>query len=124
MGFPGAADGRMYDINTLVVFIRGRLGNSPAPFYVGLKDAHGREGIIMHPDPNVVTLSKWTQWDVFMPQFMATGVDLTAVKKLFFGVGDKMNPAPGTAGLIYVDDLHAIKMPIDPNMVPFTLPGQ
>jgi hypothetical protein len=118
MGFPGATDGRMYDINTLVIFIRGRLGNSPAPFYLGLKDAHGQVGLIPHPDPNIVTLSKWTEWDVLMPQFLMTGVDLTAVQKLFFGVGDKMNPnpAPGTAGLIYVDDIHAVKMPIDPNM--------
>ncbi len=126
MGFPGAADGRMYDINTMVIFIRGRLGNSPAPFYVGLKDAHGQIGIIPHPDPNIVALSKWTEWDIFMPQFMMTGVDLTAVQKVFFGVGDRMNPspAPGTAGLIFVDDIHAVKMPIDPNMFPFPLPGQ
>jgi hypothetical protein len=116
MGFPGAADGRMYDINTLVVFIRGRLGNSPAPFYVGLKDAHGQMGIVTHPDPNIVALSKWTEWDVLMPQFLMTGVDLTAVQTLFFGVGDRNNPAPGTAGLIFLDDIHAVKMPLDPNM--------
>ena len=119
--FPSSADGSGYDVDTLVVWIHGKLGNSPAPFYVGLKDAHNNVGIVTHPDPNLVTLSKWTEWRVFMFDFMATGVDLSAVKQIFVGVGDRNNPAPDGKGLIYIDDMAAIKtIFMDPNaaMIP------
>jgi len=35
----------------------------------------------------------------------AAGVDLTSVLKMCIGVGDRDNPQPGGAGLIYIDDI-------------------
>jgi hypothetical protein len=32
-------------------------------------------------------------------------VNFTAVKRLVIGVGDKAKPAPGGAGLLYIDDI-------------------
>jgi hypothetical protein len=107
--FPAAEGGASYDIDTLVLWVRGRALNSPAPLYVALKDLRGRVGVVSHPDPAVVTLNKWTEWRVLLPEFMATGVDLMAVKKIMIGVGNRGKPAPDGAGLIYLDDIHAIK---------------
>jgi hypothetical protein len=116
--FPMGETGAGYDIDTLVVYVHGRISNSPAPVYVGLQDAHGLTGFIENPDPNIVTFGKWTEWRVFMPQFMMTGVDLTAVRKMYLGVGDRNNPdpTPGGTGLVYIDDLRAIKtLTFDPS---------
>jgi len=55
----------------------------------------------VHPDPAVVTLSKWTEWKIPLGSF--TGVNLARIKKLALGVGDK---TAGGAGLIYVDDIY------------------
>jgi hypothetical protein len=116
--FPAAEGGGSYDIDTLVLWVRGQATNSPAPLYVALKDVHGQVGVVSYPDPAVVTLSKWTEWRIFMPEFMATGVDLTAVKKIMIGVGNREKPAPDGAGLIYLDDIHAIKtLTGDPNQM-------
>ena len=117
--FPSAEGGGSYDIDTLVLWVRGQATNSPAPLYVGLTDVHGRTGVVSHPDPTVITLSKWTEWRIFMPEFMATGVDLMAVKKIIIGVGNRDKPVKGGAGRIYLDDIHAIKtMTFDPSQIP------
>jgi hypothetical protein len=116
--FPSAEGGGSYDIDTLVLWVRGQATNSPATLYVGLKDVHGQVGVVTNLDPTVVTTSKWTEWQIFMPQFMATGVDLMAVKKIMIGVGDRQNPAQGGTGLIFLDDIHAIKtMTFDPSQM-------
>jgi hypothetical protein len=107
--FPAAEGGGSYDIDTLVLWVHGKATNSPATLYVALKDTHGQVGVVSYPDPAVVTLNRWTEWRIFMPEFMATGLDLMSVKKIMIGVGDRENPAPGGAGLIYLDDIHAIK---------------
>jgi len=124
--FPAAEGGGNYDIDTLVVWVRGQTLNSPAPFYVALKDTHGNVGVVSNPDLTLVTLNKWTEWRIFMPDFMATGVDIMAVKKIMFGVGDRENPTKGGAGRIFLDDIHAIKtMTFDPSqMIPGMMPGQ
>ena len=81
-----------------------------------MEDIHGQVGVVANPDTTLVMTNKWTEWRIFMPQFMATGVDLMAVKKIMIGVGDRENPAPGGAGLILLDDIHAIKtMTFDPS---------
>jgi hypothetical protein len=110
----------------MVVWVRGQPTNSPATFYVALKDTHGKVGVVSHPDPAIMTLSKWTEWRIFMPDFMATGVDIMSVKKIMFGVGNPDKPAAGGAGLIWLDDIHAIKtMTLDPSQIPpGMMPGQ
>jgi hypothetical protein len=124
--FPSAEGGGNYDIDTLVVWLRGQPTNSPGTFYVALKDTHGVVGVVSHPDPTILTLSKWTEWRIFMPDFMATGVDIMSVKNLMFGVGNPETPAADGAGLIWLDDIHAIKtMTVDPNQIPpGMIPGQ
>jgi hypothetical protein len=116
--FPAAQGGDTYDVDTLVLWVRGQVTNSPAPLYIALKDVHGMVGRIPYPDPNVVTSTQWTEWRIFMPQFMMTGLDLSAIKKIMIGVGDPQSTTPGGKGLIFIDDIHAIKtMTFDPSMM-------
>ena len=102
--FATAQDWTINGVDTLVLYVRGRATNGPASVYVTLKDASNRAFTVSYPDPAVLTLSKWTEWKIPLSDF--AGVSLTRIKKIVIGVGDKSQSAPGSAGLIYVDDIH------------------
>jgi len=93
--------------DALILYVRGRAGNSQAPLYVTLEDAAKHAATVAHPDVAIVTAAQWTQWRIPLSGF--TGVNLAKVKKLSLGVGDKANPKAGGTGLIYVDDISLAK---------------
>jgi hypothetical protein len=93
--------------DTLVLHIRGALGNQAAPFYVALEDAARHSATVAHPDPALATTTRWTAWKIPLSQF--TGVNVAKVKKLYLGVGDRKTPAAGGAGRIYIDDVCVTK---------------
>ena len=105
--FATAQDWTVGDVKTLVLFVRGRLGNGPAPLYVVVKDASNRTGTVIHPDSAVAGTAKWTEWKIPLSSF--TGVNLAKVKKITIGLGDKAAPKPGGAGRIFVDDIRMTK---------------
>jgi hypothetical protein len=111
--FATAQDWTVGDVKTLVLFVRGKAGNGPAPLYVTLKDASNRTATVVHPDSAVVSLAPWTEWKIPLveTQNLASlqGVNLAKVKKLTIGLGDKASAAAGGHGVIFVDDIRMIK---------------
>ncbi len=77
--------------------------NSPDPLYVTVEDKAGKKATVVNPDPAAVTKIVWTQGQIALSDLK--GVNLTAVKKLTIGVGDRANPKAGGAGTLYFDDL-------------------
>jgi len=77
--------------------------NGAAPLYVTVEDKAGKTKTVTHPDPAATNVSAWTQWRIALSDL--AGVNLAAVKKLTIGVGDKANPKPGAAGMLYIDDV-------------------
>jgi regulation of enolase protein 1 (concanavalin A-like superfamily) len=71
--------------------------------YVVVEDKAGKNKTVAHPNPAAAATGAWTQWRI--PFGDLTGVNLAAVKKLTIGAGDKANPKPGGAGLLYIDDI-------------------
>jgi hypothetical protein len=106
--FAPAQDWTAGGVDTLSFYVRGRSGNKPAPVYVALEDTSKQVGIVTHPDPAVTAATQWTQWKIPLSSF--AGVNLARVKKMVIGVGDRQNPAAGSAGRIYLDDI-VISMP-------------
>jgi hypothetical protein len=105
--FTPAEDWTAGGVDTLILYVRGKAGNDPAPLYVRLEDASQGTAMVVHPDTSVVTTAKWIQWKVPLSSF--TGVNLSKIKKLCLGVGDKADPKAGGKGLIYVDDISLAK---------------
>jgi hypothetical protein len=95
-------------VDTLILYVRGRPTNRPAPAYVTLADASKNTATVASSDPSLTTTGKWVQWKIPLSQF--TGVNLARVKAIALGVGDRANPAAGGTGRVYVDDL-AVSMP-------------
>jgi len=82
--------------------------------YVALADAFNRTAVVAHPDPNVVQAGDWVAWTISLAEF--TDVDMTSVKKMDIIVGDRNDPKPGGAGLIFVDDVYVSVSPVaEPN---------
>jgi hypothetical protein len=105
--FTPAEDWTAGGVDTLILYVRGRVGNDPAPLYVRLEDTSKRTASVVYPDASVVTKTSWIQWKV--PPGSFTDVNLSKIKKLCLGVGDRAAPKAGGKGLIYVDDISLAK---------------
>ncbi len=105
--FATAQDWTVGEVGTLVLFVRGKLGNGPAPLYFTVKDASNKTATVIHPDAAVIGTAKWTEWKI--PLSSLAGVNLARIKKITIGLGDKANPKAGGAGQIFVDDIRLIK---------------
>jgi hypothetical protein len=77
--------------------------------YVALRDAFNRTGIVSNSDPNAITGSDWVEWKIALSDFSDAGVDLASVRTMYIGVGDRVNPAAGEAGMILLDDIYLTK---------------
>jgi hypothetical protein len=82
-------------------------GNAQDDLYLGVEDSAGKLKIVTNPDPTVVTSVTWTEWKI--PLSSLTGVNLSKVKRIYVGVGDKENPAAGGTGRIYIDDIRVVR---------------
>jgi hypothetical protein len=91
----------------LILYVRGRAGNAPAPLYVAVEDSAKHVGVVTHPDTAIAGTTKWTQWKIPLNGF--AGVNPARVKKLYLGVGDRKSPVAGGAGRIYIDDIRVTK---------------
>jgi hypothetical protein len=107
--FSPVQDWTVNDANTLVLYVQGRSSNAPAQLYVAVEDSTKRLARVLHPEVTVVTKAQWTEWRIPLGEFTAAGVNLARVKKMYLGLGDRQNPAAGGHGLIYLDDIRAIK---------------
>jgi hypothetical protein len=105
--FTPAQDWTNGGTDTLVLFVQGRLTNSRASLYVALEDSAQKVAVVAHPDPAVVTATKWIEWKIPLSSF--TDVNPAKVKKLYLGVGDRQNPVADGTGRIYIDDIQLAK---------------
>ncbi len=97
------------DVNELVLYVRGLAMNTAAPLYVAIEDASKKVGVVVHPDPAVVTSTKWIQWKIPFRAFTDAGVNMARVKKMYLGIGDKANPKKGGTGRIFIDDIRVAR---------------
>ncbi|HPC94424.1 MAG TPA: hypothetical protein PLU87_05745 [Sedimentisphaerales bacterium] len=79
-------------------------GNDPDPMYVALADAAGNFKAVTHPDPLAVGIATWQRWDVPLSEFASAGVDVTAIRQMIVGFGDRDNPVPSGTGMVHFDD--------------------
>ncbi|MHC4436096.1 MAG: LamG domain-containing protein [Planctomycetota bacterium] len=84
--------------------------NSPEPLYLRLEDDAGTPGTVLHKDgSDAVIATDWQLWAIPLEDFQAEGVDVTVVKKIVIGVGDKDDPQLGGTGMLLVDDIQLVR---------------
>jgi hypothetical protein len=82
----------------------GIVSNSVERLYVAVEDSAGKSKQVSHPDPNATVLNTWQEWNIDLKEFSNAGINLSRVKNVYIGVGDKDNPKPGGTGMLYFDD--------------------
>ena len=85
--------------------------NDPARLYAAVEDASGNIQVVVHPDEAAVRTIGWQQWRI--PFSTLNAVNLSRVKTLYLGVGDRDDPVSGGSGLIYIDEI-AVGHPATP----------
>jgi len=84
----------------------GIANNTPERLYVTLQDQAGHSAVVSHEDGlEAVNATYWKAWDISLDEFAADGVNLTGVKKIYIGVGDRNAAPSGAVGAIYIDDI-------------------
>jgi hypothetical protein len=91
--------------DTLWVHFCGDADNDASPLYVAIQDSLGHIGVVTHTDPNAVLADQYRQWAIPLDAFASAGVNLTSVRKMMIGVGDRDNPISDGTGTIYIDDI-------------------
>jgi len=102
-----AQDWTIAGLTDLTLYVRGQTSNDPDTLYVVVQDSSNKAAVAINPDPAVANATAWSQWKV--PLTDLAGVNLTKVKKISIGVGDRDNPIPDGTGVIFVDDIRVTK---------------
>ncbi len=79
--------------------------NDAESMYVAVASSGGTPAVVRYDDPGATQIGDWTEWSIDLKQLSDAGVNLTNVDSISLGVGDKANPQPGGAGLVFVDDI-------------------
>ena len=79
--------------------------NDRDDFYLVVEDSMGRSKVMVHPDPEAVLTTDWTEWKIPLTELSDTGVNLAAVKKMYIGVGSRTAPSLSGTGLVTIDDI-------------------
>jgi hypothetical protein len=93
--------------DSLVLYFRGELTNTPDKLYVTLADNTGKSAAVVHPDPATTAAAQWTEWKIPLASF--TGVNPGKIESLVIGLGDRSNPKASGTGLLYIDDIRVVK---------------
>jgi len=91
-------------VEALVLWAYGNPDNAAEPFYVILHDSTGKSAAVVHPDSSMVAKNAWQEWRIALADF--AGVNLTAIKKMSIGVGDRADTQLGGSGVLYIDDIY------------------
>jgi hypothetical protein len=87
----------------LVLWFYGGPANSTQPLYVAVEDSAGTVKVAVHGNPDSILLDDWQEWSIPLTSF--AGVDLSSVKKMYIGVGDRIAPKIDSTGKLYFDDI-------------------
>ncbi len=88
-------------LNTLTIWFRGDSGNAAENLYVALNG----NAVVNNDDSTAAQKSAWIEWNIDLQAFADQGVNLTNVNSITLGLGNKSNPVPGGAGIMYFDDI-------------------
>jgi hypothetical protein len=104
--WDSAQDWTVRGLDTLTLYIRGRAENDLMPLYVTIEDGSGRSATVTNPDAGVARAATWQQWSI--PFSALAPVDLTRVRAMVIGLGNRAQPVSGL-GLVFIDDIQVQK---------------
>jgi hypothetical protein len=92
-----------HGIKSLSLWVHGDSNSAPTALYVGLEDSTGVRVDVPETNTDLVVTTAWQEINIDLSRF--TPVNLLAVKKIYIGAGNRITPALGGTGLMFVDDI-------------------
>ncbi|MCJ7777331.1 MAG: hypothetical protein MUP16_03355 [Sedimentisphaerales bacterium] len=89
--------------DTLTVWFYGATTNTAEQIYVAVEDSSGIRRDANLAQPAAVQSATWQQGDIPFTSF--AGVNMSSIKKMYIGVGNRTAPTAGSTGKIYIDDI-------------------
>ena len=89
--------------DSLRLCVRGQPTNGVAPLYVAVQDTAGHMAVQTCPGEILQTTDHWAEWLISLSRF--AGADLSSVKTMYLGIGNRQNPVADGSGKILVDDI-------------------
>jgi len=80
-------------------------GNSVEELYLSVRDSSGKTKVVQNPDAAATAYLSWQPWKIPLSEFTSAGVKMDAVKSMTIGVGNKVAPKAGGAGMLFIDDI-------------------
>jgi hypothetical protein len=96
-------------VDTLTLWFRGEIFNSPEQMYVVLNGS----AVVYHDNPDAVMTIDWMEWNIDLQAFANQGVNLADVNTIGIGFGDRSNPQAGGSGTMYFDDIRLYRPPTE-----------
>jgi len=108
--YATAQDWTAEDVKLLDMFFLGSSGNDPEQLYVMLEDNTSEFATVSYPgSPNDLKTATqwWINWLIDPQDFVLDNLsfDITNVKKVYIGVGDRSATESGGLGTIYLDNI-------------------
>jgi hypothetical protein len=80
-------------------------GNGIDRFYLAVEDSAGKKATFVNSSPAALGGAVYKPWDIAVSDITAAGVNAKSIKKLYIGVGDKVQPSKNASGVLYIDDI-------------------
>ena len=64
---------------------------------------------MVYPNTDAVLAAEWQKWHIDLGEVKAAGVNVSTLRKMYIGVGNRDNQLPGGNGKIYIDDIQLTK---------------
>lgn len=74
-----------------------------------IEDSAGRIVVVTHPTADAALATGWQVWHNPLTDLQDMGLDVTSVKRMIIGIGDRNNAQLGGTGLIHIDDIWVTK---------------
>ena len=103
--WPSPQDWTRNNVKALTLWFYGDPNNATEQLYVALQDNAGHVKVVNHPELDSVLEADWQEWNINLKQFADAGVNLSSVKTMYIGLGNRTAPQTGGTGKIYFDDI-------------------
>ena len=104
--FPVALDMMASGIKMMKVYFRGLETNQVERMYISFEDEGGvRRELVYGGNPSNLQDPSWRPWYIILQDFDDLGVDLTRVKKIGIGFGNRDGESNNKAGYVNFDDI-------------------
>jgi hypothetical protein len=107
--FDPVQDWTRAGVKALVLYFYGDPSNAAGAaerLYVAVEDNLGRAASVAYDGaPSDMRQASWHEWNINLKKFSEADVSLTGIKKIYLGVGNRLNPQLGNTGNLYFDDI-------------------